>query len=419
MPDLFLPPGVRYTCLRCGLCCRSLEVTLTEAERERLLATGGTPVAARLFARLRGARGKQAWRLRPRPDGSCPFLGDDGLCQVHATLGYAAKPFAGRVFPFQFVVTPVGVFVGCRFDCPAVVRGSGEELEKQRGEVRRLYGEYARTYEPPTEDEPVRFFGHYKLSWRDLLRLEDQLTAFVLMSELNVPRRLLACLRLVRQFVGLAVGRRQESRVGTDPEVLLDSVRGDVKGKRPGVLERLLVRLVVAAFVGATPHSYRELPLASRLRVRFGNLWRRLKMALGVGRVRLPGIERPVRLREVGSVDMAALDAASAAMLQRYLVAKVASQQFFGRACFGRSFAQGFEFLALAYAAIVWLAAAHALASGRRQTETADVEYGIRQVDHGYNYLRELGGLAARTRAMLLWHWGTTEKVLTGLCRQR
>ena len=190
-------------------------------------------------------------------------------------------------------------------------------------------------------------------------------------------------------------------------------------GRKPSWMERLLLRLVTAAFAGATPHSYREQPFFRRLAIRLGNLARRLKMALGVGRVRLPGIGQPIRLRKVGSVDVAALDAASTDMLQRYFVAKVSSQQFFGLACFGRSFAAGFEFLAMACAAILWLASAHALASDRREVQPPDIEYGIRQVDHGYNYLGELGGLSARMRAALLWHWGTAEKGLAGLCRQR
>ncbi|MFW6161824.1 MAG: YkgJ family cysteine cluster protein, partial [Planctomycetota bacterium] len=114
MPDLLLPPGIRYVCIRCGACCRSLEVTLTEAEHERLAAhdwSAEQPDYApdRYFARLRGARGKQAWRLRPLPSGACRFLTDEGLCRVHAALGYQAKPFAGRLFPFTFTVTPVGV----------------------------------------------------------------------------------------------------------------------------------------------------------------------------------------------------------------------------------------------------------------------------------------------------------------------
>ncbi len=418
MPDLFLPPGVRYTCLRCGLCCRTLEVTLTEAERERLL--GGSALSAEpgFFARIRGAWGKQVWRLRPKSDGACPFLAPDNLCRVHAALGYAAKPFAGRVFPFQFVATPVGVFVGCRFSCPAVARGEGADLETQRGDIRRLYEEYARTYEPPGEDEQVRFFGHFKLAWRDILRLEDQLIAFLLMAELDLPRRLLACLRLVRQLVGAAAGNKADSRVGVEPDAVLEGVTGGLDPGRLSAMERLFVRLGVAAFLGATPHFYRELPLPRRLSMRLGNVWRRLKMAWGAGRVRLPGIERPVRLRDVSGIGLKALDPDCTAMLRRYLVAKVSSQQFFGRACFGRSFAQGFEWLVVAHSAILWLASAHALASGRSRIGPSDVEYGIRQVDHAYNLHRELGGFAARMRAGLLWHWGTAEKMLATLCRQ-
>ena len=417
MDNLFLSPGIRYTCIRCGACCRSLEVTLTEAEHELLAKhdwTTEVPDAtpARLFARIRGARGKQVWRLRPQPSGACAFLTDDNLCRVHSRLGYAAKPFAGRLFPFSLVVTPVGVFVGCRFNCPAVVRGIGADIEQQRGEIKRLFEEYARTYTPPSEGGEVRFFARYKLGWRDVLGIEDQLLAFLLVPDLAVPRRLFACWLLVRQFVSQAVRPREGQRVGADPQAVLERARAAETGRKLSAMERLMLRLTVAAFVGASPHAVRERSLVGRLGTRLGNLWRRCKMAAGRGRVRLPGIEGCVRLRDVASLDLAALDAASAEMLQRYLVAKLTSQEFFGVACFGRSFAEGFEFLALSYVAILWLAGAHALGAGRRQVESADVEYGIRTVDFGYNYLGELGGFAARSRSALLWHWDTAGKAL-------
>lgn len=416
MPDVILPLGVRYTCLRCGQCCRSLEVTLTDEERARLLAAEGLGATAEMFGRIRGARGRQRWRLRPRPGGACPFLDGDNLCRVHAALGHAAKPFAGRVFPFQFAATPAGVFVGCRFSCPAVVRGHGAELEAQRGEIQRLHKEHARTYEPPREDEPARFFGHYKLPWRDLLRIEDQLLAFLLVNDLALPRRLLAGVRLVRRFVRTMVGRRADARVGVDPQAILDGVRGKLGPARLSAVERLLLRLGLAALVGGTPHWFRELSLGRRVAVRLRNVWRRLKMALGVGRLPLPGDGRLIRLRQVPPPSAATLEPESAAMLERYLVAKLSSQQFFGRACFSRSFAVGFEWLAGALAAIMWLAAARAAAEGRSEPGPADIEYGIQQVDQGYNYLRELGGLSARLRAALLWHWGTIEKLLSRLC---
>ena len=162
MPRLILPPGIRYECIRCGRCCRTLEVTLTEAEHAALAghawaAESPELTPRRLYARIRRPRGKQTWRLRPEPGGACRLLTEDGLCRVHAELGLAAKPYAGRLFPFTFVRTPVGTYVGVRFNCPAVVRGIGPPLEERRGDLRRLLDEYVRTYAPPAAERRVRF----------------------------------------------------------------------------------------------------------------------------------------------------------------------------------------------------------------------------------------------------------------------
>ena len=422
MADLFLPPGIRYTCLRCGACCRRLEVTLTEAEHERLLAhdwAGALPGFApdRSFARIRGARGKQVWRLRPGPTGACRFLTEGNLCLVHAMLGPAAKPFAGRLFPFTFAVTPVGVFVGCRFSCPAVVRGEGQDLESQRRDIERLFDEYARVYDPPRERERVRFIGRYEIGWRDAVRLEDQLIAFLLMRNLEIPRRLLACRRVVRRFASGAVSSRAEdSRVGVEPDEILAEMRAATK-KAEGLsgTERVMMRLLAATFVGAALPSFRQWPLARRLGKRLSNLHQRFLMALGRGRVLLPGLAEAVPIREVGAVGAAALDARSSAMLERYLVAKIAGQAFFGRSFFRRSFVEGVDFLASAYGAIVWLAGGCALAAGRRDLQPDDIEYGIRQVDEGFNYLPSLGGTLERMRGILFWHWATPEKLLAAL----
>jgi hypothetical protein len=419
MADLFLPPGIRYTCIRCGECCRSLEVTMTEAEHACLAAhdwarevAGYTPDA--FFARIRRPRGKQVWRLRPEPGAGCRFLTQENLCRVHSALGAAAKPFAGRLFPFSFLVTPVGVFVGVRFNCPAVVLGKGPPLEDQRRDIERLYAEYAHTYNPPREAERVRFFGRQELAWRDVLRLEDQLLAFLLMERLDLPRRLLACRRLVRAFAAQAAGARGGQRVGVDPDAILAEVSGDLGRPRLSAMERVQMRLLAATFLGATLPSFRELPAAGRARARLGNLSRRFRIALGRGRIVLPGAGESVALGELGSVEVAP-DAAATAMLQRYLVAKIASQSFFGAAFFRRSFAEGLDFLAAAYGAVLWLAAAHALCGGGRRVEAGDVAYAVQQVDYAYNYLGEFAGGRERLRGLLFWHWETAEKVLAAL----
>jgi hypothetical protein len=154
--------------------------------------------------------------------------------------------------------------------------------------------------------------------------------------------------------------------------------------------------------------------LARRTAIRLSNLRQRLLMALGSGRVALPGIPEPVPIREIGPVDASSLDAASTAMLERYFVAKVAGQAFFGRAFFRRTFAVGLDVLVTSYGPILWLASAHALASGTRRLGACDIEYGIRQVDYGLNYMPTLGGATERMRSALFWHWNTQEKILSG-----
>jgi lysine-N-methylase len=421
MPDIHLPPGLRYSCIQCGDCCRTLEVTMTEPEHERLAEHDWAATLAdyrhdRYLRRIRRGRGRQRWRLRPLKTGACRFLTDDNLCRVHAVLGYDAKPFAGRLFPFTFSVTPAGVFVGCRFNCPAVVRGEGLPLEEQRRDIERLYREYARVYEPRREPDRVRFFGRFGLGWRDILRIEDQLRAFLLLHDLPIPLRLLACRALVRQFVSGSLSTGRDARVGADPDAILRTLAGSAGSvPAPGPMERVFFRLLAAAFLGAELPSFREMPFTRRLGVRLGRVLGRFCDALGARKMPLPGTGNAVPLRDVAKVDTREIDETSTAMLERYFVGKLSSQSFFGLSFFGRSFAEGIEFLACTHAVLLRVAAAHAVAAGRHAPNADDVEYAIRQIDFGYNYLGTFGGLTERLRSIFFWHWETPEKLLAPL----
>ena len=411
MAEVFLPPGVRYECVQCGECCRALEVWLTDAEAERVRGAQWPPEIgppANLTRKLRG-KGPHRWRLRPLPDGACRFLTTDNLCVVHQRLGYAAKPFAGRLFPFSFVLTPIGTFVGVRFECPSVVRGVGRPLDELRPHIRRLLDEYVRTYSPAREGPRVRFFGRYELSWRDILRLEDQLLAFLNDRNLSVREGLLAGLRLVRRFASEAIRGGEGRRIGVDPgEALAHAQAGE-----PTATERVLARLLAASYAGATPHAYREWPFLQRMGWRLRGPARRLAIAVGLGAVSLPRLGRRVLLKEIREVAVGKMEPDSEAMLRRYYVAKVASQGFFGLGCFGRSFAEGFDALATSYWVVMWLARASALAHGRIKPKADDLEYAIRTLDHSYNHLPEFRGARERVRSALFWNWRTSEKLLS------
>src|SRR6185295_9159857 len=91
------PPGMGFTCTRCGDCCRSGNVMLGPGEEERLsgldwrereadLETAVTVVSTALPG------GRRVRRLARREDGACVYLGEDQLCQIHRHFGGDAKP---------------------------------------------------------------------------------------------------------------------------------------------------------------------------------------------------------------------------------------------------------------------------------------------------------------------------------------
>ena len=116
------PARLGFRCTRCGQCCRTHRVPLTDADLKRLIdATGlgeeqivewlspleidmtGEPET---FVELRA--GRRLMTLAWRDDG-CRFLEDDGACSVHA-----ARPAACAAFPYaleqgSLELLPLGV----------------------------------------------------------------------------------------------------------------------------------------------------------------------------------------------------------------------------------------------------------------------------------------------------------------------
>src|SRR6478609_9441324 len=99
LPIKPLPMVERWDCHQCGFCCRGSVVPLSAEDVARLKAQNwnerpeyqNTPVMVR-----------ESWlghdyRLAQRADGSCVFLMEDGLCQIHKEHGFDAKPLVCRM----------------------------------------------------------------------------------------------------------------------------------------------------------------------------------------------------------------------------------------------------------------------------------------------------------------------------------
>lgn len=95
MPDpaftVLAPP--RHACLSCGRCCHGVYIELDEDEQRRV-----TEYAAELGVSEPIREGGLRFEK-----GSCVFLGEDWLCNIHRKWGAEAKPHTCQQFPFTAI----------------------------------------------------------------------------------------------------------------------------------------------------------------------------------------------------------------------------------------------------------------------------------------------------------------------------
>jgi Fe-S-cluster containining protein len=110
----------RWSCTRCGACCRGF--TLGPMEPEVIAALEEADITARWPAAAEAPWHRDGY-LTHR-DGACVFLMPDSRCFLHVELGAESKPGFCRQFPFQLVRDPVGLVATARPDCAGFSRSS-------------------------------------------------------------------------------------------------------------------------------------------------------------------------------------------------------------------------------------------------------------------------------------------------------
>ncbi|HEY9785140.1 MAG TPA: YkgJ family cysteine cluster protein [Candidatus Obscuribacterales bacterium] len=137
---LVIPEGIRYNCQGCGRCCSGWAVGLTDEDYDRVKDVDWGALHPDLKDKelfvSRREEFKQGLSLYPqytkaRPDGTCPFL-IDNLCFIHSKFGEPTKPGMCKLFPYTFVPTPSGIYVGVVYNSMASVRNLGDLLSNQR-----------------------------------------------------------------------------------------------------------------------------------------------------------------------------------------------------------------------------------------------------------------------------------------------
>ncbi len=349
-------PGQRFSCHSCTNCCRDTIVTLTEADRRRIDALDFLDEIDRpVYVRV----GKD-WILNKVDDGSCVFLDQDGRCRIHSQAGPRSKPIACQVFPFGVLLGHDGRRrVSLRFDCPSVARSQGQPIAEHTKEVMRLSPQRGRrSRERPGSPEWKR---GVTAGQREIETLVNRLDGWFDDARRSWSQRIEGSIRatelLAMASSDVSGGKRFDEHLARVFGPWEDERARDGLSPATSRQRRMLRELVFAHTDHATFGDLR-----ARRMERLARRWRALRAAhtFRRGKVRAPqsrGLPTDVRFANIETVAPATEDADRiAALLTRYVRARLQSHRWFGTGYHGWPVFEGLRGLWASIAVTGWVA---------------------------------------------------------------
>jgi Fe-S-cluster containining protein len=386
------PKDLRFTCSRCGECCRGSNVLLGAGEPERLASlpwdgpdrdlSGIQPSAAIPGDSVPGRR-----VLARREDGACVYLGSSSQCRIHERFGAEAKPLMCRLFPFGFSALGARVAVDVSFACKAVREEWGAPLATHVAEWT------SRFPEAPRDSKAHRFSRKYDVSGEILAEVEDHLLELLSEEKLSLPDRI----RAVWEF----------HRLGTTSDPTTDAARKlrevMAKGIPKQVLEHPLPpgsermdRTGRAVFfhllfltLNPTPRELRSMSGKAkarevRLRVQAADAYK-----FADARPLIDNRESKATYRAIGAVSPEYLATGGGApLMARYLKAKVLGQRFMREVDEEIPFLDAVPRLLLAFPMAAWTARALAAERGAAEVADSDARGALRLVDRAFGQIQ-------------------------------
>ena len=416
--------GQKYSCHGCGACCRDFTVQLTDTDLQKLHEQGWKErLGQEYVVQFRG----HSW-LKQTDDGACVFLGDNGLCKVHAEFGLEAKPLACQFFPFMLSPNVRDTYVGISFACGSVVASKGAELESHRGDVRRMS-----ELLPASAPMPVQLQGKMIASETEIATIESALDSWLCKKNISPTVR----------YQGLAW-------------LITSLLQANLKNVRGEKLRQLLSTLTNAVehelplldWPEPTPRAWKLLRQAVFTRIedpKIGDLLKRGKVASVLGqwaRSRKWAVGKGISPQTAGfrSVDFASFESTfgvfdtsttvigdstsvsveaakntlphsqshnSEAMddlLQRWIRATILGGRAWGSGLYGLPIDQGLGLIMVNLLTALWLARFHAAGRGAQHVSLLDLQVAVGRVDRTSGRAVWLATAGERLRVKWLSH---------------
>ncbi|MBL4848386.1 MAG: YkgJ family cysteine cluster protein [Planctomycetes bacterium] len=393
---LTLARGIRFRCRQCGDCCRSFPVTLSPSEAERYEARDWSALGILgPVVRWRREGGANVPRLARKRDGSCRFLAEDGLCEVHRNFGEAEKPLACRLYPYVFSAGEAQTVASGHFSCSSVAAGDGVPLTSQRKQLHVFEQERSAQGVILPLAERLEFTTNLSYTPVEVGSVLDLVAKELEDSSRAFPERILA----VAKFLSLVGESRFPSLVAKSaPKALKGFADGVHEKVGRGILvaptatplpQRLLFRSLIAFAARRDPASLHDAGFVVRGMRRLGNLIAGITFFAGTGRVQPIGSPRAVAVGDVRRRAPIADPAAPIAdgALTRYFLAQITGR-FLYRSTFSLSgVLPALGLLIRQYPLILLMARAACLAREGTELSREDYAAALRTADWTFGRL--------------------------------
>jgi Fe-S-cluster containining protein len=377
---LAVPEGQRYSCRRCGWCCRWWKIEVTPEERERLLQHDWSSESARLRGLSLFCEQRPPGRSEPsiqtvQLNGQCVFLEEDNLCLIHKVLSEEAKPAGCRRFPVRLGWLHEGIVIGVDYACPAAITSDGAPFEEYLGPVldRLASGGPELACVRPVEIE-LHLSPGVPISWQAYLDIEGSLLDILRMPGRAATRRLAG----VRALLSCLAGNLPEY-LGADvtgARLRLAENRS-LAASGAGSVDDSVLRTIaqMAPAIGDMETSHSSTSGRGSAAIGYA-----LSIARGTGSLYLQTLHSTVDLDTLGRVecdlDAPQFDALLTRFLSNYVMRKSLLES--------PDLEAGCEYLGLCLSLVQWYARVSAASEGRMLAARSDVIAGIQVVEKAY-----------------------------------
>ncbi len=328
----------------------------------------------------------------------CPLLDKDNLCVVHKRLGYDAKPYVCREFPFRFIETPRGVVVDVSFVCNEVLHRRGNDIERYHPELEKLY---AKTGRKVTVGDKVLLKSRTSITYDAYLLIEESLLSILSDRRRPVEDRLIAgnvflysLTKNVYDDEKIVLGQEpvQKRLKKFAPKHIFKLYEIARKSEKMSSKHRQQV-FVVTFLTFASSASEKRGKLSVLLRTWVNNV----KLTLNVGKIRVPVLSAPVPIRRLCDIEFDPENEQVNDLAERYMTHCIFRKTFVSEYGLFR----GYNMLLLIYGVTKWLSEVFALQAGRDNVEPADFARAIQLVERQYvRHNEHLALLKVESRAM-------------------